>query len=59
MAGTNPAWMAKQLGHGLDVFFRDYADWINGQQDTHELLKIEAQIAQFFPNSSPRSQNTA
>ena len=50
MAGTNPAWMSKQLGHSLEVFFRDYADWISGQQDAAELTKIEAQINQFFPN---------
>ncbi|SFB35876.1 integrase [Collimonas sp. OK607] len=29
MAGARPAYMAAQLGHGLDVFYRDYAAWIN------------------------------
>ena len=59
MAGANPAWMSKQLGHSLEVFFRDYADWISGQQDTAELIKIEAQINQFLPNSSPRRGKAA
>lgn len=59
MAGANPAWMAKQLGHSLEVFFRDYADWVNGQQDAAELTKIEAQINQFLPNSSPSTEKIA
>lgn len=29
MAGARPAFMASQLGHGLDVFFKHYARWIN------------------------------
>ena len=29
MAGANPAYMANQLGHSVEVFFKDYAAWIN------------------------------
>jgi integrase len=32
-AGLPPAFLAKQLGHSLDVFFRKYATWITGDND--------------------------
>jgi integrase len=32
-AGLPPAFLAKQLGHSLDVFFRRYATWISGDND--------------------------
>jgi integrase len=41
MAGVNPAFMARQLGHSLDMFFKVYANWIDGQQNDRELAKIE------------------
>lgn len=44
MAGANPAYMAKQLGHGLDMFFNVYSSWINGKQDLSEMGKIEGKI---------------
>lgn len=44
MAGVNPAYMAKQLGHGVDVFFKDYSSWINSKQDLSELEKIEGKL---------------
>jgi len=53
MAGANPAFVAQQLGHGLDVFFRDYAKWINADQDRSELVKIERQLGSFAPRVSP------
>jgi len=44
MSGARPAYMAAQLGHSLEVFYRDYADWIADQDDDREMDKIEAQI---------------
>ena len=44
MAGVNPAFMARQLGHSLEMFFRVYAKWIDGQHDDRELAKMEAAI---------------
>lgn len=44
MAGVNPAFMARQLGHSLDMFFKVYAKWIDGQHDDRELAKIEAAL---------------
>lgn len=53
MAGANPAFVAAQLGHGMEVFFRDYADWIRGDQDRLEMAKIEAQMGLIAPELSP------
>ena len=33
MAGANPAFMARQLGHSVEMFFRVYSKWIDGQND--------------------------
>jgi integrase len=53
MAGVNPAYMARQLGHGVDVFLKDYASWIQGQQDIFEMSKIERSIgAQNLPKNT-------
>ena len=46
MAGVNPAFIARQLGHSLEMFFKVYAKWIDGQHDERELAKIEQAIAQ-------------
>lgn len=45
MAGANPAFMARQLGHSLEMFFKVYAKWIDGQNDERELTKIELAIS--------------
>lgn len=44
MAGANPAFMARQLGHSLEMFFKVYAKWIDGKNDDREMAKIEAAI---------------
>jgi integrase len=54
MAGARPAYMAAQLGHSLDVFYRDYAAWIHDQDDDREMSKIEAQISENIPELSQR-----
>jgi integrase len=56
MAGANPAYMAKQLGHGVDVFFKDYAEWISTKQDDAEMEKIEAKLRQISPELTPEKQ---
>ena len=57
MAGMNPAYMAGQLGHGVEVFFRDYSTWITGKSDDREMDKMEAMLSAaepgFFPEFSP------
>jgi integrase len=44
MAGVNPAFMAQQLGNGLDVFFKDYAKWIDGKHNDLEMAKLQKAI---------------
>lgn len=49
MAGANPAYMAGQLGHGTEVFFKDYASWISSKQDISEMEKIESKLGGVSP----------
>jgi integrase len=51
--------MAAQLGHSLDVFYRDYAKWISHQDDDREMIKIEAQINENIPELSLRFSRPA
>lgn len=41
-AGAKPAFLAEQLGHGLDVFFSTYAKALREEDDRSELEKIIA-----------------
>jgi integrase len=45
MAGLNPAFMVKQMGHSLEMFFKVYADWINGDNDDRQLALIEEELS--------------
>jgi len=45
MAGSNPAWAAKQLGHSIEMFLRTYSKWIDGDDKGKELSKIEELIS--------------
>jgi len=40
MASVNPAFMARQLDHSLEMFFKVYTKWIDDQHDERELAKI-------------------
>lgn len=42
MAGANPAWCAKQLGHSPEMFWRVYSKWIEGADRGKELAKVES-----------------
>jgi integrase len=44
MNGVNPAFMASQLGHSIEEFFKTYAKWVNGQQDDLQIGLIERAI---------------
>ena len=40
--GAEPAWLAKQLGHSLQMFYNVYAEWIGSdEKDQKELAKIQ------------------
>jgi integrase len=42
--GSNPAWLAKQLGHSQEEFFKTYARWIGKTQDDLQMDIIERAI---------------
>jgi integrase len=44
MANANPAFLAKQLGHSLRMFYTVYAKWIESDDDSGELDKIDSEI---------------
>lgn len=41
MNGANPAFMASQLGHSVEEFFKTYAKWINSNQNQVQVELIE------------------
>ena len=57
MAGVNPAYMARQMRHSLEVFFKVYADWIDGEGDDREIAKLERAIGQCAP-ICPQTEKT-
>ena len=44
MAGVNPAFIAGQLGHSVQVLLSTYARWLNSPNDWGELGKLEMQM---------------
>lgn len=49
MNGVNPAFMAGQLGHSVEEFFKTYAKWINTNQNQLQIDLIEAAITRANP----------
>jgi integrase len=41
MAGVNPAFAARQLGHDVNVYLTVYAKWLTGANDVAEMAKLE------------------
>ena len=41
MAGMNPAFIAQQLGHSVQMLLSTYARWLNSTTDWQELNKLE------------------
>ena len=52
MAGMTPAFCAKQLGHSVEMFLKTYTKWVDGDQDSVEMARLEVQIV---PGVSPAS----
>ncbi|PXX51546.1 integrase [Pseudomonas sp. LAMO17WK12:I10] len=44
MAGMNPAFIAGQLGHSVQVLLSTYAKWLNSTTDWAEVGKLESKI---------------
>ncbi|MGE4340701.1 MAG: hypothetical protein AB7E55_32830 [Pigmentiphaga sp.] len=41
MAGMRPAFIAKQLGHSLQILLSRYARWLDGEGDWDEMQKLQ------------------
>ncbi len=44
MNGVNPAYLANQLGHSIEEFFKTYSKWINSVMDDLQIRLIEEAI---------------
>ncbi|MDD0814251.1 tyrosine-type recombinase/integrase [Curvibacter sp. HBC28] len=49
MAGMNPAFCAKQLGHSVDIFLSTYAKWIDGDRNAMEMGRLESALGSDAP----------
>ena len=57
MAGANPMWVAKQLGHAtMQMVLTVYSKWIDGADKSQERGKIDAMFA---ADSHRNATNTA
>lgn len=41
-AGVNPSWLARHLGHSLEMLLNVYGKWLSGERDRVELDKLNA-----------------
>lgn len=44
MAGMTPAFCAKQLGHSVEIFLRDYSKWLDDGHLELEMARMEASL---------------
>lgn len=51
MAGNKPAWVAKQLGHSVQMLFKHYARWLEEADSGRELAKLEHFLGQSLGQS--------
>jgi integrase len=50
MAGANPAYIVRQLGHSMaQMVFKVYARWLDGADWGREAAKLEAALSQNYP----------
>lgn len=52
-AGSRPAWVAKQLGHSVEMFYRVYCKWIEEADHGIERRRLDAFIAGAEPGQKP------
>lgn len=50
MAGITPGWVATQMGHSIEMFFRVYSRWIEGADYGAERRKLESFVSSQPPN---------
>lgn len=53
MSGLNPAFIAQQLGHSVQMLLSTYARWLNSSSDWGELKKLHIDIQSVSAQSSP------
>ncbi len=46
MAGMNPAFIAKQLGHSMDMLLGTYAQWLSSTDDWSQMDKLGPKLDQ-------------
>jgi len=56
MSGMNPAFVANQLGHSVQMLLNVYSRWVNSEADARELEKLNDKAIR--DNGSPRRSNT-
>lgn len=52
MGGIAPGWLASQLGHSPEMFFRVYSRWIEGADKGAERRKMDAHLSGFTVSTS-------
>ncbi len=58
MAGANPMWVAKQLGHAnMQMILTVYAKWIDGADKSNERGKIDSMFSNIATNTPPNKVN--
>ncbi|MBA0086708.1 MAG: site-specific integrase [Acidobacteria bacterium Pan2503] len=55
MAGANPDWVARQMGHSVITLRKHYATWIDGPRDKGEIAKVLAFSSTGADKSTNRS----
>lgn len=54
-AGITPAWVARQMGHSVEMFYRVYSRWIDGADKGAERRKLDAFIGTQKPKNGTRN----
>lgn len=55
MAGLTPAYVARQMGHAVEMFYRVYSRWIDGADKGAELRKLDAFLVGGEPQNGTRT----
>ena len=55
MAGVTPAYAARQMGHGIEMFLRTYSKWIDGADKGAEQRKLDSFISASKHAAEPKA----
>jgi integrase len=60
MAGANPMWVARQLGHvNMNMVLTVYSKWIDGADKSKERGKIDAMFTDTATNTPQEGETSA